>query len=319
MTTVRTVRGPLDVKELGRTLTHEHIITGSGGMERYPGLFDAKEAVEWGVEALTQVKQDGIDTIIDVTTVDLGRQIDLIAEVTERTPVNIVVCTGVYRWVPPPLWGFDADGLAGLFLREIEDGIEGTDVRAGIIKIAWDEEALVPSLRERFETITRAAARASKKSGLPVSCHTLAAAGLGEPLLDIFEDEGVPPGAVYIGHSNDTDDIDYLLRLAKRGAVIGMDRYFAGGVPPWRQRSACVKALIDAGYGEQVCLSHDHAAYGLWAGPPVRDPSTYSFVPTRVLPWLKENGLTDEQMEGLMVRAPRRMFERAVAQPGKRS
>jgi phosphotriesterase-related protein len=319
MATVRTLSGPLDVGELGRTLTHEHIVTGSGGMERYPGLFDAGQAVEWGVEALTQVKQDGIDTIIDVTTVDLGRQIAVMREVAEGAPVNVVACTGVYRWVPPPLWGFDADGLAELFLREIEDGIEGTDVRAGIIKIAWDEEAFVPSLRERFETVARAAARASKKSGLPVSCHTLATACLGEPLLDIFEEEGVPPGAVYIGHSNDTSDVDYLLRLAKRGAVIGMDRYFAGGVPPWRERSACVKALVDAGYGEQVCLSHDHAAYGLWGGPPTRDPATYSFVPTRVLPWLKESGLTDEQIEGLMVRAPRRMFEQAAAQLEKTS
>lgn len=314
MITVRTVKGPLNADELGRTLTHEHIVTGSAGMERYPGLFNAKEAVEWGVEALAQVKRDGIDTVIDVTTVDLGRQIDIIQQVAEKSPVNVVACTGVYRWVPPPLWGFDADGLAELFLREIEDGIEGTDVRAGIIKIAWDEEALAPLLRPRFETIARAAARASKKGGAPISCHTLASARLGEPLLDIFEEEGVAPGAVYLGHSNDTSDLDYLLGLAKRGAVLGMDRYFAGVVPSWRERSACVRALVDAGYGEQVCLSHDHAAYGLWASPPNRDPFTYSFVPSRVLPWLRENGLTEDQIEGIMVRAPRRMFEEAALQ-----
>lgn len=314
MTAVRTVRGTIDVKELGRTLTHEHIVTGSAGMERYPGLFNAREAVEWGVEALTRLKQDGIDTLIDVTTIDLGRQIDIIQRVAEKSPVNVVACTGVYRWVPPPLWGFDPDGLAELFLREIEDGIEGTNVRAGIIKIAWDEEALAPLLRPRFETIARAAARASKKAGVPISCHTLASARLGEPLLDIFEKEGVAPGAVYLGHSNDTTDLDYLLGLAKRGAVLGMDRYFPGVVPSWRERSTCVKALVDAGYSEQVCLSHDHAAYGLWASPPNRDPSTYSFVPTCVLPWLRENGLTEEQIEGIMVAAPRRMFEEAASQ-----
>ncbi len=92
-----------------------------------------------------------------------------------------------------------------------------------------------------------------------------------------------------------------------------MDRYFAGFAPHWKARSAVAKAVVDAGYGEQVCLSHDHAAYGLWASLPVRDPSTYSWVPTRVLPFLRENGVSDEQVEGIMVRAPRRLFERAGA------
>ena len=164
-----------------------------------------------------------------MTTVDLGRQIELVMKVAEKSEVNIVVATGVYRWVPPPLWGFDADALAELFVREIEDGIEGTGVRAGIIKIAWDEEALPPAMRAtRFEPIARAAARASKKTGVPVSCHTLASARFGEPLLDIFAEEGLDAGAVYIGHCNDTEDIEYLLGLASRGAVLGMDRYFPG-------------------------------------------------------------------------------------------
>jgi len=307
----------MDAEQLGRTLTHEHIITGSAGMERYPGLFDHKEAVQWGTEALAQVKRDGIDTILDVTTVDLGRQIDITREVAENSEVHIVAATGVYRWVPPPLWGFDADGLAELFMREIEDGIEGTNVRAGIIKIAWDEEALLPSQRLRFEVIARAAARASKKTGVPVSCHTLATARQGEPLLDTFTEEGMDLGAAYIGHSNDTDDLDYLRELAARGASIGMDRYFPGVTPSWRERSLCARALVDAGYGEQVCLSHDHAAYGLWASLPLRDPSTYSFIPTRVLPWLREQGMTDDQIEGMMMRAPQRLFERAAAQAGR--
>jgi len=313
MTTVQTVRGPIDSSQLGRTLAHEHIITGSGGMDHYP-FFDRNDAVEWGIEALAQAKRDGIDTIIDVTTVDLGRQIDLVMQVAEKSEVNIVVATGVYRWVPPPLWGFDADGLAELFVREIEDGIEGTGVRAGIVKIAWDEEALPPEIRKmRFEPIARAAARASKRTGVPVSCHTLASARFGEPLLDIFAEEGLDLGAAYIGHCNDTEDIEYLLGLASRGAVLGMDRYFPGFAPHWKVRSAVAQAVVEVGYGEQVCLSHDHAAYGLWATLPVRDPSTYSWVPTRVLPWLRENGMSEDQIEGIMVRAPRRLFECAVA------
>jgi len=312
MTRINTVKGPIDSSQLGRTLAHEHIITGSGGMNRYP-FFDRRDAVAWGVEALGQAKRDGIDSIVDVTTVDLGRMIEIAVEVAQASEVNIVVATGVYRWPPPPLWAFDADAFAELFVREIEDGIEGTGVRAGVIKIAWDEEALAPMLRTlRFEAVARGAARACKKTGVPISCHTLASARLGEPLLDVFDDEGIDPGAVYIGHCNDTDDVDYLLRLVRRGAVIGMDRYFAGAELHWHERTRVAKAVIDAGYGEQLCFSHDHSAYGLWASPPHRDPATYSWVPTKVLPWLRENGATDDQIDGVMVRAPRRLFERAA-------
>ena len=312
MSTVYAVKGPVDSSRLGWTLTHEHVISGSGGIEHYP-FFNPKDAVEWSIEALAQAKEYGINTILDVTTVDLGRQIDLVREVAEKSDVNIVVATGVYRWVPAPLWGFDADAFAELFIREIEEGIEGTGVRAGVIKIAWDEEALPETARKtRFEPIARGAARASRKTGVPVSCHTLATARFGEPLLDIFAEEGLDLGAAYIGHSNDTDDLEYLLGLASRGAVLGMDRYFPGFAPHWKVRSAMVKALVEAGYGEQVCLSHDHGAYGLWATLPTRDPTTYGWVPTRVLPWLRENGLSEDQIEGIMARAPRRLFERAA-------
>ncbi len=312
MSIVQTVKGPIDSSQLGWTLTHEHITSGSGGMERYP-FFNRKDAVAWSVEALAKAREYGINTIIDVTTVDLGRQIELLREVGEKSEVNIVVATGVYRWVPPPLWGFDADAFAELFVREIEEGIEGSGVRPGVIKIAWDQEALPEETRRTlFEPIARGAARASKKTGVPVSCHTLASAHLGEPLLDIFGDEGLEAGAVYIGHSNDTDDLEYLLELASRGAVLGMDRYFPGFSPHWTVRTALVKALVEAGCGEQVCLSHDHGAYGLWAALPRRDPTTYGWVPTKVLPWLRENGLSEDQIEGIMVRAPRRLFETAA-------
>ncbi len=313
MSIVYTVKGPIDSSRLGWTLPHEHIIAGSGGIEHYP-FFNRKDAVEWSIEALAQAKEYGIDTILDVTPVDLGRQIELVREVAEKSDVNIIVATGVYRWLPAPLWSFDADAFAELFVREIEDGIEGTGVHAGVIKIAWDEEALPEEMRKgRFEPIARGAARASKKTGVPISCHTLASARFGEPLLDIFAAEGLTPGAAYIGHCNDTEDLEYLLGLASRGAVLGMDRYFAGLPPHWVVRSGIAKAVVEAGYGEQVCLSHDHGAYGFWGGPPRRDPTTYGWVPTRVLPWLRENGLNEEQIEGITVRAPRRLFETAAA------
>ncbi len=215
MTTVNIIRGPVDSAELGRTLSHEHLTNGMGGMERIPGLYDEDDAVEANVEALKRVGAAGVATVIDLTSVDLGRQISLFHRVAEQSEVNVVCATGVYRWVPPWFFRQEPDAIAEYFLAEIQQGIEGTGIRAGIIKLAWDveyrlDEGLSPP-RSLLETTARAAARAAKAAGVPISCHTRAVDQLGTPLLDLFEDEGLDLRAVTIGHSNDTGDIDYLV------------------------------------------------------------------------------------------------------------
>ena len=232
MSTVQTIRGPIDSSELGRTLSHEHLTAGSAGMERILGMWDDDEAAEASIEALRRLKAAGIDSIIDLTPFDLGRQMRLFERVAEAdTSVHVVCATGVYRWVPAYFLGRDPDDIAEYFVREIEDGLEGTGIKPGIIKLAWDLEYRLsePSLpsdpRRMLEATARAAARAATATGIPISCHTLARDELGTPLLDIFEDEGLDPAAVTIGHSNDSTDMDYLKRIAARGANVGLDRY----------------------------------------------------------------------------------------------
>src|SRR5690606_29939967 len=117
-------RGPVDSGDLGRTLSHEHLTNGVSGMERVPGLLDRDAMVERCVAALARVKQAGIDTLVDLTPFDLGRQTWLFERVAERLDadgidVNVVCCTGVYRWVPPIYYGWDADEIAAHFAREI--------------------------------------------------------------------------------------------------------------------------------------------------------------------------------------------------------
>src|SRR5262249_37300489 len=157
-------------------------------------------------------------SLIDLTPLDLGRQIGLFQRVAEAdTGVHVVAATGVYRWVPMYMLGADADSIAEYFLREIQDGIEGTSIRAGIIKLAWDlEYRLEDGPRTQLEKTARAAARAARAGGVPISCHTRAVDELGTPLLDLFEDEGVDLRAVTIGHTNDSHDLGYVTGLARR-------------------------------------------------------------------------------------------------------
>jgi len=324
MSQVNTIRGPIDSAELGRTLSHEHLTNGSAGMERIPGLMDTverrQEMVDRCVNALARVKRAGIDSVIDLTPFDLGRQMWLFQAVAARHAehgVNVVCATGVYRWVPPVFNGWTEDEVAAHFEREITVGIEGTGIRAGIIKLAWDLEARLDegrfAPRVILEKMARGAARAAKATGVPISCHTLAADQVGNPLLDLFESEGLNLRAVTIGHSNDTTDMAYLTGLAKRGATVGLDRLFSPDPAYIEARSKVALGLVQAGYAEQTCLGHDGFPAGFWGrwNPDPR-PDVWTLVPEHEVPWLRAHGATDAQIEALLRTSIRATFEAAA-------
>lgn len=316
---VQTIRGAIAVDELGWTLSHEHLVAGGAAMDRIPSVYNEDDAFTVNIEALARAKAAGIRSMIDLTTMDLGRQVRLFQRIADAdTGVNIVCATGIYRWVPAYFLGRNPDDIAEFLLGEINDGIEGTDIRAGIIKLAWDLEYRLTdgpwSPRDSLERCARGAARAAKAAGVPISCHTLATDELGTPLLDLFEDEGLDLAAVTIGHSNDTTDLDYLTRIAARGANLGFDRY--GGVRDEAEnarRAALAKAMFDAGYGEQVSLGHDGSPYMRFGGIRPTNLDCWTFVPAHEVPWLRAHGLTDEQIAGMTERSVRRTFEAAAA------
>ena len=317
---VQTIGGPVSSAELGHTLSHEHLTNGTGGMERVPGLYNEDDAVAACVEALARAKAAGIDTIIDVTPLDLGRQISLFAKVAPRTDVNVICATGVYRWVPAYFFRRSIDEIAEYFIREIEYGIEGSDIRAGIIKIAWDYEYRLDegpaSPRAMLEKSARAAARAAKETGVPISCHTRAADRLGTPLLDLFDEEGIDSRAVTIGHSNDTEDLDYLLGLARRGATVGLDRFHSTQEQYVAQRAAVALRMVQAGYAARTCLGHDASAYGRWGGPTPPNPDCWLPVPQHEVPWLRDHGAGEDDIDDMLRGSVRGTFEAAAAMSG---
>jgi phosphotriesterase-related protein len=140
MATINSVLGPLDTADLGFTLTHEHMMTASAGiLQTYPELYgDFDKLTDQVVMTLTEARDGGVRTIIDLSTMDLGRNVRLLADLSRRTGVNIIAATGIWRDIPRTLWSRTPDQIAPLFVREIEQGIEGTGIKAGIIKVAND-------------------------------------------------------------------------------------------------------------------------------------------------------------------------------------
>ncbi len=313
MAVVNSVLGPLDTADLGFTLPHEHLIdSGPGIPNTYDELVNREWVLETATSDLTQARREGVDTIVEVSPLDLGRDVTLMREVSQRTGVQFICCTGCWLDVPRSFWGRSPDFVASLWVREIEEGIEGTGIRAGIIKVATSDPILEPE-----ELMLRAAARAHRRTGVPITTHTPPRSRVGEAQVRIFEQEGVEPGRVYIGHVNNTLDKEYHSNLVESGVFLGWDINNPKGrqdLPGWEQRTDYLKGLLDAGFGSQIMLSHD------WnivltrvpsPGFPTREenPDGYLWITRAVLPRLRALGMPEGIIQQMMVDNPRRYFE----------
>ena len=186
MALVNTVLGPIETSRLGFTLMHEHIVTQSPGLrDNWPETFDRGFAVQRGIDKLREAMAAGIDTLVDLTTIDLGRDIPLIAEIVRGAGIQAIVATGVWRQVPRYFHLRSPDVAAKLFVRDITEGIQGTGIKAGIIKCATDETGVT----EPIEIILRASARAHRQTGVPISTHTDAFKQVGLDQQRVFAEE----------------------------------------------------------------------------------------------------------------------------------
>lgn len=309
MAIVQSVLGPLDDSQLGVTLSHEHVIASFGDdMHRYPWLFDWELTRETQTRELREAKAGGIDTVIELTTPDLGRDVEFMADVARASGMNVIVATGIWRDIPRSFWERDPSAIADIFVHEIETGIGETEIKAGVIKIANDSEGVSPE----GERIIRGAARALIRTGCPISTHHWAPTEVGARQIEILQDEGAPMDRVCIGHSADSTDVGYLETMLQAGVYLSMDRYpGAEGRPTWEQRNATVMALIERGWAHRLMLGHDYAPRPLPKGrrpPDAPGPTRYLFLSTVALPAMREAGVDEETIDLMMREVPRRFL-----------
>lgn len=304
MTLIPTVRGDLDTADLGFTLMHEHIFLLSHDLyASYPQLFDRDAEIERAAALLDEAYEHGVRTIVDLTTVDLGRDIGLVAAAAERTRMQIVVATGVHLNPPGYFQRRNPDPILELYLGDLNEGIAGTGIRAGAIKIATEE------CTPENEFQLRVAAMAHRATGTPLMTHSNPTIGSGADQQRVFAEEGVDLERVVIGHSGDTTDVDYLSGLMDRGSTIGMDRFGASTA----ERIETIAELCRRGYAGRMVLSHDTSCHFNGVLPEVlaqRMPEWhFLLIPDHVLPELERLGVTEEQVRAMMVDNPRRLFE----------
>ena len=317
MATINAVLGPIDTTALGFTLMHEHIMSTGGGIYlEYPELL-GPDLMKRVISALKQAKEGGVDTIVDASTFDLGRNIHLLTEASRLSGVNIIACTGWWMDIPRSFDGLSADQLAQIFIKDCKEGIAGTNIKAGILKAASD----FTGVTHEQQIILRAVARAQLKTGVPIMLHSSATGRVGKQQLAILKEEGVNLKRVKLDHSNDTCDTEYLTWILEQGCYLGMDRYpgHSAGAST-HSRNKTLKELIDAGYANRLLLSHDWILTSIVTETPhlafmsellAANPYDFLFIKKVVLPQLRDMGVPEKVVNSLCIDGPRKFFEGA--------
>lgn len=326
MPTVETARGPVDVAELGSTLMHEHVfVLNPEHVQNYGegAWWDEEEQVSTAIDKLNALAAKGIRTIVDPTVMGLGRYIPRIQRIAEQVELNIIVATGVYTYGDLP-FAYNSRGpgtvidmpepMVDDFTRDITQGIATTGVKAAFLKCAVEHADMSPGVQR----VLRAVAQTHVATGAPITVHTSAAEKTGDVAVPILQEVGVDMTKVVIGHAGDSDDLDYLMGLADTGAILGMDRFGIDVYATTDTRVATIAALAERGYADRMVLSHDASCFIDWFAP---DPNglrdavlpnwNYEHISNDVLPALRERGVTDAQINQMLVDNPRRYFTRA--------
>lgn len=321
MTKIQTVRGTIDSSQLGTTLMHEHVfVLDTEILQNYPEEWGQEEKrIADAVARLNELKSRGVDAIVDLTVIGLGRYIPRIQRIAEQTQIHIVVATGIYTYCDLPFYfHFRGPGtvlggpelITEMFVRDINEGIANTRVKAGILKCATDE----PGVTKDVERVLRAIAQAHRQTGVPISTHTHAHKRVGLEQQRIFREEGVDLSRVVIGHSGDTTDLAYLEELVGNGSYIGMDRFGIDTILSFEDRVNTVAAMCKLGHAGKMVLSHDAACYNHWLPerplPVILPRWHYLHIHNDVIPALKQKGVTDAHLRAMLVENPRQIFEK---------
>jgi len=313
--TVETVSGPVALDDLGRTLMHEHVfVMNPEALQNWghvygPLYWDERERVDDAIAKLTRVREAGIRTIVDPTAPGLGRYVPRVREVAQAAGLQFIVASGVYAFLELP--GFLAyrptSAIASLFVREITEGIDDTGVKAAFLKCAVERHGVIGDVPRILEAV----AIAATETGVPVMVHTNAAEQTGLLALEKLTSHGVDPRQIVIAHAGDSNDLDYLRAIAATGAWLGCDRFGIEHFNPFEDRIRTLIALLGEGYGDRIHLSHDAACFmDFMTGDPffADERPDYLLISNRVVPALLDSGVTQEEIDQMMVENPKRFF-----------
>jgi phosphotriesterase-related protein len=340
MPKIQTVLGEIDAKEMGITITHEHLLIDARKAWYEPQqstrlalahkpismdmLHELRQDPYMNVDncfmfdedvAVSEAKQFqllGGGTVVDATCLGIGRDPQALQRIAKRTGLHVVMGCGYYlesRHLPHVKDASIAD-LADEMVRDVLEGAEGTNIRAGYI----GEIGVSKDFTTQEEKVVRAAARAQAKTGVALSVHLPGWERLAHRVLDIIAEEGGNIQKTILDHMNPSfADVKYQTSLAERGAyleydMIGMDYYYANEQsqsPSDEANAKAIKNLIDLGFADKLLLSQDVflkmmlTCYG---------GNGYAYILRHFVPRLRRHGVIREAIQTMLVDNPARVF-----------
>jgi len=321
-TQVNTVTGAISSDDLGKTLVHEHFAFGYPGFQGDSlGPYDREAVVKTGLEVAEKVKAHGVETVIDATPNECGRDVEALKEISERAELQIVCSTGYYYEGEGATAYFKFRKALGsappeveeLMMTELTEGVGKTGVKAGVIKLATSKDVITPY----EEMFFKAGAKAQQETGAPIITHTQEGT-MGPEQAELLVGEGADPGRVMVGHMDGNTDVSYHMATLAHGVNIAFDRFgiqVLVGAPMDREREACLIGLLGMGYEDRIMLSHD--TVNLWLGRPLVMPDEVvklleNWHPTHlfdnVVPVLRKAGISNERIDAIFIENPKRLF-----------
>lgn len=310
---VITTTGPIPANKMGFTLVHEHILSIFGTPAQEPAEYDRQQALNEVVPYLRYIKSLGCDTIVDCSAAYLGRNAALLKEISERSNVRILISTGIYgaaddRYIPDYAYNESPEQLARRWIDEFENGIQGTDVKPGFVKIGVD-----PGPLSKIDArLVRAAALTHLETGLLLQIHTADNPGAVDQQLSILKEEGVSPEAWVWVHAQTVEKPAPLLKAARRGAWISLDGLrtpnylngFGDSSSTVMHHFNLLSAFKKEGLLDHVLLSHDGSTFPP-DGTPKRPLDTLF---NTFMPILKAGGFSKKEIKQLTEVNPSNAF-----------
>lgn len=296
---VRTVRGDIPASKLGVCYPHEHVFGAPPAPLATADLvLDSREAA---IQEITYFQQAGGQALVDMSTMDYNRDARRLRAVSEATGIHIIATTGFNKdkFSKSIVDDLSDAQLDALLLNDVTAGMDGTGIRAGVLKASSTLDEISPTARRVFESV----ARVHQQTGLPISTHTEAGT-MAMAQVALLTRRGVSPENLIIGHLDRKLEWPYLLDVAQTGVFLGFDQISKEKYYPDQFRIDTILKLIDHGHGEQILLSGDLARRSYW--PSYGGGPGLTYILWRFIPWLRESGVSAGQIDNLIIYNPAR-------------
>jgi phosphotriesterase-related protein len=305
---VMTVSGPIPPERIGFTLPHEHTGIYLWHIQNRWDYWELTPDEDVIADELRDFRRRGGSTLVDLTLPGIGRDPERLRRLASRTGIQIVMGCGWYReaYYPQELLvdKRSVDDLADELISEFRDGVAGTGVRPGIIGEIGTDKPWVSAQEER---VHRAAARASRETGMTITTHGVRSA-VGLAQLCIFEEEGVDPSRVVIGHADSYPVLDHYLAIVERGANLQFDfigHRFSTEEAAEPRLVELIVELLERGYGSQLLLSQDVCHNSQLK---VNGGTGFTFLQQHFLPTMRTAAVGEGEIHQLTVENPRRIL-----------